>query len=85
MNLATRQIEQYIHDGGGAQIVSNLGVGIRQVTRSALLLPEEDVSYRFVYISGARKGEELDIHEIESIGMFFTGGPYAHFFVYKED
>lgn len=80
MNKATHRLHQYILDGGGAKIVAKLGVGIRQVTKSALLLPDDEISYRFVYISGDREGEELDIHEIESIGMFFPGGAYAHFF-----
>lgn len=84
MNNAAHRIHQYILNGGGAEIAAKLGIGIRQVAKSALLLPEEEVSYRFVYISGARKDKELDVHEIESIGLFFPGGPYAHFFD-KED
>lgn len=57
-------------------VVKNLNIGIAITTKQAALLPEEIVKRRFVWLDGDRKGEELTIHEIESIGMFLKYGAF---------
>lgn len=39
-----------------------------------MLLPEEVITRRFMWLKGSRKGELLERHEIEAIGMFLPGG-----------
>lgn len=39
-----------------------------------MLLPEEVITRRFIWLKGSRKGELLERHEIEAIGMFLPGG-----------
>lgn len=39
-----------------------------------MLLPEEVVMRRFIWLKGNRKGELLEKHEIEALGMFLPGG-----------
>lgn len=76
LNNATEQIRQYIVNGGAGDVLKSLGIGIRVVTKEAVLLPAEVVSRRFVWIAGERKGKELDRNEIENIGMFFRHGAF---------
>lgn len=76
LNKATEKIRRYLIDGGAAQCIHTLGIGIQITTKSALLLPDETVKRRFVWLDGARKGKELTIHELESIGMFLKGGAF---------
>lgn len=76
MNNITEQIRQYLVSGGAGNIISALGIGIKVVTKKLILLPEEVVYRRFVWISGERKGTELERHEIEAIGMFLKDGAF---------
>ena len=39
-----------------------------------MLLPEEVVMRRFIWLKGNRKGELLERYEIETLGMFLPGG-----------
>ena len=76
LNNATEHIRQYLVNGGAGDIVSALGIGIRVVTKEAVLLPVEVISRRFVWLSGERKDEELDIDEIRGIGLFLKHGAF---------
>ena len=78
LNNATEIIRLYIVNGGATQIIQDLGIGIRIVEKQFPLMPELNtvISRRFIYINGERKGEELTINEIVSIGMFLRGGAY---------
>ena len=76
LNNATEQIRQYIVNGGAGNVMKSLGIGIKVVTKEAALLPTEVVSRRFVWLNGERKGEELDMNEIENIGMFLKHGAF---------
>lgn len=76
LNNATEQIRRYLVDGGAGNIVKDLGIGIKVVTKEALLLEPEIVSRRFVWLKGEHKGEELDRNEIENIGMFLKQGAF---------
>lgn len=76
MNYATEQIRKYLVDGGAGEVVKRLGIGIRLVEKVNSLFPEfnEVIKRRFVFIDGERKGDELSIDEIKSIGMFLKYG-----------
>lgn len=74
LNEATEIIRQYLVKGGAGNILKELGVGIRIVTKECVFLPPEIIRKRFVWLKGQRKGEELDRSEIESIGMFLKHG-----------
>ena len=76
LNNVTEQIRQYLVNGGAGEVLSGLGIGIRVVKRKLVLLPEEVIYRRFVWISGECKGVELKIHEIKAIGMFLKHGPF---------
>ena len=76
LNNATEQIRQYIVNGGAGNVMKSLGIGIKVVTKEAALLPTEVVRKRFVWLNGERKGEELDMNEIENIGMFLKHGAF---------
>ena len=76
LNNATEQIRRYIVNGGAGNVMKSLGIGIKVVTKEAVLLPTEVVSRRFVWLNGERKGEELDRNEIENIGMFLKHGAF---------
>lgn len=78
LNNATEIIRLYIINGGAAQIMQDLGIGLRVVEKQFPLMPELNtvISRRFIYINGERKGKELTINEIVNIGMFLCDGPY---------
>jgi len=76
LNNATEQIRQYLVNGGAGDVINALGIGIKVVTKSAALLPEEIVSRRFIWLNGERKGAELDRYEIMNIGMFLKHGAF---------
>lgn len=76
LNNITEQIRQYLVNGGAGNIVVALGIGIKVITKEAVLLPSEVVYRRFVWLKGERKGEELDRNEIENIGMFLKHGSF---------
>lgn len=76
LNNITEQIRQYLVNGGAGNIVVALGIGIKVVTKKAVLLPNEVVYRRFVWLEGERKGKELDRNEIEGIGMFLKYGAF---------
>ena len=74
LNNATEEIRRYIVDGGAGDVMLSLGIGIKVITKEAVLLPKEIVKRCFVYIDGENKGRELDRHEIMNIGMFLKHG-----------
>ena len=74
LNSVTEQIRLYIVNGGAGNIAKALNIGIKLVTRESLLLPEEVVKRRFIWLDGERKGEELTVSEIIGIGMFLKHG-----------
>ena len=76
LNNVTEQIRQYLVNGGAGNIVVALGIGIKVITKEAVLLPSEVVYRRFIWLEGERKGEELDRNEIEGIGMFLKHGVF---------
>lgn len=76
LNNVTEKIRQYLINGGTGNIVEALNIGIRIVTKKTVLLPEEVVRRRFIWLDGERKGEELSINEIQAIGMFLKHGPF---------
>ena len=76
LNNTTEQIRQYLVNNGAGEILVALGIGIRVVTKEALLFPKEVIRRRFVWLSGNRKGCELDINEIKNIGMFLKHGAF---------
>lgn len=80
MNDAVETLRQYIVDGGAAYITDALHIGMMEVSKEDA--PGKVIKRRFVFIGGPRNGEELDIHEMENIGLFLIGGPYEN--RYKE-
>jgi hypothetical protein len=54
--------------------MQKLGVGIQITIKRSMLLPEEVVMRRFIWLKGNRKGKLLEKHEIEALGMFLFGG-----------
>ncbi len=76
LNAVTEQIRQYLINGGAGNIVKALNIGIKVVTKEAALLPVEEISRRFVWLDGERKGNELTINEIRGIGMFLKQGAF---------
>lgn len=76
LNMVTEQIRLYLINGGAGEIMKQLGIGIRIVTKESVLLPPEIVKRRFVWIDGERKGKELSIGEIMGIGLFLKHGAY---------
>lgn len=43
-------------------------------TKKFMLLSEEVIMRRFIWLKGNRKGELLKRYEIEALGMFLPGG-----------
>lgn len=80
LNSVTERIRQYLINGGAGNVIKSLSIGIKTITKKAVLLPDEVVYKRFVWLDGERKGEELHRNEIESIGMFLKDGAF-----YKSD
>ena len=74
LNQCTEILRQYLINGGAGDIMQKLGIGIQLVTKKAILLPEEVVTKRFIWLKGNRKGKLLEKHEIEALGMFLFGG-----------
>ena len=81
LNQYTEILRQYLINGGAANMMLKLGVGIQLITKRPMLLPEEVVMRRFIWLKGNRKGELLEKHEIEALGMFLPGGALCE----KED
>lgn len=77
LNSVTEQIRQYLINGGAGNIVKALNIGIKVVTKETVLLPIEEISRRFVWLDGERKGNELTIDEIRGIGMFLKHGAFC--------
>ena len=69
-----RILRQYLINGGAANTMLKLGIGIQVTTKRFMLLPKEVVMRRFIWLKCSRKGELLDRNEIEAIGMFLPGG-----------
>lgn len=80
LNGATEKIRQYIINGGAGHVMDQLGIGLKVVTRKDFLGEEKMIRKRFVFLTGERKGEELDVNEIIAIGMFLKNGAF-----YKEE
>lgn len=76
LNNATETIRMYLVDGGAGEIMQMLGIGIKTVARKSVLLDEDVIYIRFIWLKGSKKGEELAIHEIRNIGMFLKCGPF---------
>ena len=76
LNNITEQIRQYFVNGGAGNVVKALGIGIKIITKEAILFPGEVVYRRFIWLEGERKGEELHRNEIENIGMFLKHGAF---------
>lgn len=74
LNQYTEILRQYLINGGAANTMLKLGIGIQVTTKRFMLLPKEVVLRRFIWLKGSRKGELLDRNEIEAIGMFLPGG-----------
>ena len=74
LNKVTEQIRQYLVNGGAGAIIKALNIGVRVITKKGLLLPEEVVKCRFIWLDGERAGEELTITEIINIGVFLKHG-----------
>ena len=74
LNQYTEILRQYLINGGAGNIMQKLGIGIQLVTKRDMLLPEEVVTERFIWLKGNRKGKLLEKHEIEALGMFLFGG-----------
>ena len=70
LNQYTEILRQYLINGGAANTMLKLGIGIQVTTKRFMLLPKEVVMRRFIWLKGSRKGELLDRNEIEAIGMF---------------
>lgn len=76
LNKATEQIRQYLINGGAGNVVKSLNIGMKVVIKEQLLFPVEEISRRFVWLDGERKGNELSIDEIRGIGMFLKHGAF---------
>ena len=74
LNEYTEIIRRYLIDGGAGNIMQKLGIGIQIITTRAVLLPEEIITRRFIWLKGNRTGKLLERNEIEAIGMFLPGG-----------
>lgn len=74
LNQYTEILRQYLINGGAGNILQKLGVGIQLTTKRLMLLPEEVIMRRFIWLKGNRKGELLEKHEVEALGMFLPGG-----------
>lgn len=78
LNNAAEKIRKYIVNGGAGKVVASLGVGFRIVEKQFQAFPELNrvITKRFIFVDGERKGEELTINEIRSIGMFLKHGAF---------
>lgn len=74
LNQYTEILRQYLINGGAGNIMAKLGVGIQLTTKRLVLLSEEVVMRRFIWLKGNKKGKLLEKHEIEALGMFLPGG-----------
>ena len=72
LNNATEELRQYLINGGAGNIADFLQIGIKEVIN----YPDKLISRRFIWTEGTRKGQELTIREIESIGWFLPGGAF---------
>ena len=81
MNAATEKLRKYIVDGGYAKVLDKLGVGIKTVEKQFFLSElNQLIKKRFVWLKGERKGEELTVNEIISIGMFLKCGAFQNMY-----
>lgn len=76
LNNVTESIRKYLIEGGAGDIVKTLNIGIKVVTRKAILFPDEIVKRRFIWLDGERKGQELSVNEICAIGLFLKHGAF---------
>ncbi len=74
LNQYTEVLRQYLINGGAGDIMLKFGVGIQLTTKKLMLLPEEVIMRRFIWLKGNKKGELLERYEIEALGMFLPGG-----------
>ena len=83
LNHSIEKLRQYLVNGDAGEILQKLNIGIKVITKEALLLPKETIYERFVWLDGDKKGKELDRNEIEASGMFLKNGAYETFFDHK--
>ena len=78
MNQAIEQVRMYLVNGGGAEVMNSLGIGLKVVTQQFEAFPglDKEIKRCFVFLSGENKGRELTVREIETMGMFLKGGPF---------
>lgn len=79
LNNVTEELRRYLVEGGAAEILQKLGIGIKITEKQFGVFPEllnEVIKKRFVFISGEHKGRELTRQEIEGIGMFLEHGAF---------
>ena len=78
LNNAMETIRQYLVGDGAGDVVKFLGIGFKIVEKQFQVFPELNkvIKKRFIFVDGVRKGEELTINEIRSIGMFLKHGSF---------
>lgn len=74
LNQYKEILRQYLINGGAGDIMLKLGVGIQLTTKKLMLLSEEVIMRRFIWLKGNRKGKLLERYKIEALGMFLLGG-----------
>ncbi len=75
LNQYTEILRQYLINGGAANTMLKLGIGIQVTTKKFLCYYLRKLLWEDLYGSaGWKVGELLDRNEIEAIGMFLPGG-----------
>lgn len=54
LNQYTEVLRQYLINGGAGDMMLKLGVGIQLTTKKVMLLPEEVIMRRFIWLKGNR-------------------------------
>ena len=74
LNQYTEILRQYLINGGAGDIMLKLGVGIQLTTKKTMLLPEEVIMRRFIWLKGRviRKIRNRGIRNVSSWWCFIS-------------
>ena len=76
LNNAAEQIRRYILEGGAAELMAELQIGLRLHIEN-----DKIIRRRICFIGGENEGRELTIEEIRNLGFLFKGSRFYEDFI----